>query len=126
EIARALKSTAPLEHDVILLIDDAEELGLVGAIAFCEQHRWAEDVGCVVNLEARGTSGPCFLFETSDENAALITLASQVPDHPSAWSASYEVYKRMPNDTDLTVFKRQGWLGYNLAFIRGMRHYHTP
>ena len=126
EIARALKSSAPLERDVILLVDDAEELGLLGARAFCEQHASAKDVGLVVNLEARGTSGPCFLFETSEENAALITLAAAVLPHPAAWSASYEVYQRMPNDTDLTLFKQQGWQGYNLAFIRGLRHYHTP
>lgn len=126
EIARALKHGPPLERDVILLVDDAEELGLLGARAFSEQHAWARDVKYVVNLEARGTSGPCFLFETSSENAALITLAADVLPQPSAWSASYEVYQRMPNDTDLTVFKQQGWQGYNLAFIRGLRHYHTP
>jgi len=126
EIARALKSGVPLERDVILLLDDAEELGLLGARAFCEQHAWAKDVALVVNLEARGTSGPCFLFETSDENAALITLAAHVLPQPSAWSASYEVYQRMPNDTDLSVFKQQGWQGYNLAFITGLRQYHTP
>jgi len=126
EIARALRSGEPLERDVILMLDDAEELGLLGARAFCEQHAWAKDVKYVVNLEARGTSGPCFLFETSTENAALITLAADVLQQPSAWSASYEVYQRMPNDTDLSVFKRQGWQGYNLAFIRGLRHYHTP
>ena len=126
EIAAALKSGAPLERDVVLLVDDAEELGLLGARAFCEQHPWAKDVAYAINLEARGTSGPCFLFETSEENAALITLAAHVLPQASAWSASYEVYKRMPNDTDLTVFKEQGWQGYNLAFIRGLRHYHTP
>ncbi|MBK7641451.1 MAG: M28 family peptidase [Planctomycetes bacterium] len=126
EIARALKSGPPLERDVILLIDDAEELGLLGAHAFCEQHEWARDVALCVNLEARGSSGPCFLFETSQENAALLTLAARVLAQPSAWSASYEVYKRMPNDTDLTVFKQQGWQGYNLAFLRDLRHYHTP
>jgi hypothetical protein len=125
EIARALKSGAALERDVILLLDDGEELGLLGARAFCQQHAWAKDVAYVVNLEARGTSGPCFLFETSAQNAALITLAADVLSQPSAWSASYEVYQRMPNDTDLTVFKQQGWQGYNLAFIRGLRHYHT-
>jgi hypothetical protein len=38
----------------------------------------------------------------------------------------FEVYKRMPNDTDFTVFKRAGVPGLNFAFIGDAQHYHAP
>ena len=36
------------------------------------------------------------------------------------------VYRYMPNDTDLTVFRRRNIPGMNFAFIEGPTHYHTP
>ena len=44
EAARAIKTGPALRNDVILLLTDAEELGLLGARAFVEQHPWAKDV----------------------------------------------------------------------------------
>ena len=58
EVARAIRNSPPLQRDVIFLIDDGEEQGLLGAEAFCEQHPWARRLGPLVNLEARGTTGP--------------------------------------------------------------------
>lgn len=126
EIARILRAGPPLLHDVIFLIDDGEEMGLLGARAFCEQHPWADDVLAVINLEARGTSGASILFETSDGNAWLAeAFASSVP-YPIGSSLAYRVYERMPNDTDLTVFKRHGMHGVNFAYIGEPVNYHTP
>ena len=45
---------------------------------------------------------------------------------PVALSVTYKAYKRLPNDTDLTVFKRAGRAGMNFAFIDEVSHYHTP
>src|SRR5688572_20581538 len=64
EVARVLHAAGPagrLRNPVFLLIDDGEEAGLLGAEAFA-RHPWAREVGAVVNLEARGTSGPSYLF----------------------------------------------------------------
>jgi hypothetical protein len=49
---------------------------------------------------------------------------SKAASHPVANSLSYEIYKRLPNDTDLTVFKRTGYPGLNFAFIEGVMNYH--
>jgi hypothetical protein len=65
------------------------------------------------------------MFETSTGNGKLIDgLAMAVP-HPLGNSLMYEVYKRMPNDTDLTVFKQAGIAGMNFAAIEGHTSYHT-
>lgn len=126
ETARALQAGERLEHPVRLLVDEGEEVGLLGAVAFVGQHPRARDVAVVVNAEARGTSGPSTMFETSDGNAALVAAALGAAPRPSATSLAHEVYRRMPNDTDLSVFKRAGVAGLNFAFVGDVGRYHTP
>ena len=125
ETARALKSGPPPANDVIFLFTDGEELGLLGARAFAGEHPWARRVGVALNFEARGNGGPVMMFETTKGNAWMIEeFAAAAPD-PLANSLSYEIYKRMPNDTDLSVFKKAGLPGMNFAYISGLTHYHT-
>ena len=57
EAARALRAGPPLERDVIFLLTDAEELGLLGAMAFVAEHPWARDAFVAPNFEARGVRG---------------------------------------------------------------------
>jgi hypothetical protein len=125
ETARALKNGAALKHDVILLFTDGEEVGLLGAEAFVAEHPWAKDVGLLLNFEARGNSGPVVLFETSADNRALISQFAKAAPRPVANSFFYEIYKRLPNDTDFTVLKGLNAQGMNFAFINGINHYHT-
>ena len=125
ETARALRHRPPIQNDVIILFTDGEEPGLLGARLFVEKHPWARDVGLVLNFEARGNCGPSILFETSEGNGRLIREAAEAAPRLVASSLAYAVYKRMPNDTDLTVFKRAGMPGLNFAFIGGLPAYHT-
>lgn len=125
ETVRALKSGPPLKNDVIVLFTDAEEVGLLGAQAFMNEHPWAKDVGLVLNFEARGNSGAATMFETSNGNGWLIGEFAKAAPYPLANSLSYEIYKILPNDTDLTVFKRDGMAAMNFAFLEGVTHYHT-
>ena len=125
ETARALKSLPQLKRDIIFLFTDGEEKHLLGARAFVSGHPWAADIGIVLNFEARGVRGPSIMFETSDENGWLISNFGQAVSHPVANSLSYEIYKRMPNDTDFTVFRHAGYSGLNFAFIDGFAYYHT-
>jgi Peptidase family M28 len=126
ESARALKLLPQLRRDVIFLFTDGEELGLLGARAFVSEHPWVHDVGVVLNFEARGTTGPSIMFETSSQNGWLISNFGRAASHPVANSLSYEIYKRMPNDTDFSIFRRAGYSGLNFAFIDGLVSYHTP
>ncbi len=126
EGARVLKSLPQLKRDVIILFTDGEEKHLMGAQAFVTEHPWAHEVGFVMNFEARGNSGPSIIFESSDENGWLINNFGQAASHPVANSLSYEIYKRLPNNTDFTVFREAGYSGLNFAFIGGLEYYHTP
>lgn len=116
------------KNDIIVLFSDAEELGLNGAALFVTQHEWAKEVGLAINFEARGTSGPSYmLMEVNKGNAALVQhFADAKPDFPVSNSLMYSIYKMLPNDTDLTVFREQGQIqGLNFAFIDSHFNYHT-
>ncbi len=125
ETLRVLKASAPLKNDVIFLASDGEEIGLLGAIAFVQQHPWAKDVGVVLNFEARGDHGPSIMFQTSDENGWLIDELAETVDRPVANSLSADIYKLLPNDTDFTIFKQAGMNGLNFAYIEGVASYHS-
>lgn len=116
------------KNDIIILFTDAEELGLNGAALFVTQHHWAKEVGLVLNFEARGSSGPSYmLMETNAGNAGLVNqFAAANAKYPVSNSLMYSIYKMLPNDTDLTVFRKNGNIqGYNFAFIDGHYNYHT-
>ena len=123
-----LYNKTPHKNDIIILFSDAEELGLNGAALFVTQHAWAKDVGLALNFEARGTSGPSYmLMEVNKGNAAMVNgFANAHPNYPVTNSLMYSIYKMLPNDTDLTVFREQGKIqGFNFAFIDGHFNYHT-
>jgi Peptidase family M28 len=125
EVARVLKGGPPPKNPVIFLLDDGEEAGLLGAELFASRHPAAREVGVVVNLEARGTSGPSLMFETSGDDAWMVDLYSSAAPHPVTSSVYATIYDLLPNDTDLTVFKRKNVNGLNFAFIRNPTFYHT-
>lgn len=125
ETLRALRAGPPLRNDVIFLITDGEERGLLGALLFAREHPWRAEPAVSLNFEARGTSGAAVMFETSTGNQWLIRgLQSAVPD-AAATSVAYEIYRRMPNNTDLTILKMGGLAGMNFAFIEHPEYYHT-
>jgi hypothetical protein len=125
EIARMAADFPPFDNDVLFLFSDSEENGLIGAHAFAEQHPSFAQVKAVINLEARGVSGPSAMFETGDGNRSVIRMLSKNVDRPVANSLVYEIYKRMPNDTDYTVYRRKGVMGVNFAFAEGVAAYHS-
>lgn len=125
ESIRALKTLPALKNDVIFLFSDGEEYGLLGAKLFANKHPWMKDVAVVLNYEARGSRGPSLMFETNENNGWFIAQFARSAPYPRAYSWAFEVYKRMPNNTDFTVFRRKGLNGLNFAFIGGMRHYHS-
>jgi len=123
ESARALAAERPA-RDVLLLVDDGEEVGLAGAEAFVKSPL-ASEVGAVVNVEARGTSGPSLLFETAGPSGFV---ASRLAGGPGLLTSSLfsTFYALLPNDTDLTALRPLSVPGVNLAFIGGACRYHTP
>jgi hypothetical protein len=127
ESVRAVTAGEPLRNDLVVVLTDAEEACLCGAEAFAARHPLAAEGGVVLNLEARGTTGPPIMFETSVGNAGLAQAYAAAAPHPVASSFAVEVYRTLPNDTDFSVLLADGdFTGLNTAFIDGAAAYHTP
>ncbi len=130
EIARALAADARAgrlpARDVVFVITDAEEAGLLGARAFFDTDPLARRIGAVVNLEARGDSGRAAMFQTGPRAGGLVRLYARAAPHPFAASFTAFLASLLPNDTDFTVARAHGLGGYNLAFIGDQLAYHTP
>ncbi len=125
EIARMLSREPAPDRDIVFLFTDGEELGLLGAKLFTGEHPLARRIGIAINLEARGTTGPSCMFETSRNSRILIPIFARANDRKFASSLFLEIYKRLPRDTDFSIFKRAGIPGFNFAFIGNVNSYHT-
>jgi Peptidase family M28 len=126
EIARVLKQQPQRRHPIILLIDEGEEAGLLGARLFVAERPEAHTIKAAVNLDARGDSGPSLMFETGQATNWALRMFAGVVARPMSNSLYYFVYKLLPNDTDFTVFKATGYEGFNFALIGDVERYHTP
>lgn len=127
ETIRAWKATGlSSRHPILALFTDGEEKDMLGASAFLADPKWRARVGVVINLEARGNQGRSFLFQTSAGDAGLVALYARAVPHLATSSLYDEIYKILPNDTDLTPFLKAGFTGYNFAFIGNVADYHTP
>lgn len=129
ETVRAIKARGPVERDLVVLLTDAEELGLDGARVFFGGHPLRDRIGAVVNLEARGGGGRAAMFETGREAGPTVQLfrraAARADGGTTATSIAAFMYERMPNGTDFTVPKDRGIGGLNLAFIGRPDQYHS-
>jgi len=127
EAVRALQASGwQPRNDLLLLLTDGEELGLLGAQLFDVVYEDLESIKTVVNLEAIGNGGPAVLFELGPDNGPRVRTFAEVVPAPTGTSLGDAVYSRMPNDTDLSVFLRRGIGGFNLALVQGSPAYHAP
>jgi len=113
------------QNDLVFLFSDAEETGQLGAQGFAARDAVMNQVAAVLNFEGRGSAGPPLLFQTGLDSGGLVRRFARALKVPLASSASDEVYARLPNDTDFSVFRERGLPGLNFASIDGFARYHT-
>ena len=125
EVAR-LYGTLDLTNSIYLLMTDAEETGLYGA-KFAVKEDFMDKVNFVINIEARGTTGASYMFETSKNNEKVIDFYRHA-NLPVSYSIATAVYSVMPNYTDFTQFISEdiNKSGVNFAVLDGFYHYHSP
>ena len=124
EAARALVRDS-LTHSLIVLVTDGEELGLMGARAAVADPEIAKRLRVVLNFDNTGGAGPSVLFETSPAARAPLQTWARAAISPVGSSLGTEIYRRLPNDTDFTVFRGAGMTGLNFAVIGDAYPYHT-
>jgi hypothetical protein len=126
EIARILQAQPVARNSVLFVFTDAEEVGLLGAEAFFNQHPAAANVKAVINVEGGGSGGPALLLRTTADGGRLLQIFRERSAFPAATSVAQEVFARMPNDTDFSVSERSGIPGIDFSFAFEFNHYHTP
>ena len=124
-VNQLLKHREDWNQGVKVLFTDAEEVGMMGMSEMYEKDRQEfEDVGFIINLEARGPFGPCLLFETSKGNEKIMDLYAETAEYKHTYSLTTVVYGFMPNFTDFTIVKKD-IPGVNFSTIADVNHYHT-
>ncbi len=126
EAVRALKASGVPARDVVVLITDGEEAGLLGARAFFARDPLAARLGFILNMETRGAGGRVQMFQTGPRSGGAISVLRQTAADPHASSLSSFIYEQMPNDTDFTISRKAGIDGLNFAFIGRQFDYHSP
>jgi acetylornithine deacetylase/succinyl-diaminopimelate desuccinylase-like protein len=92
ELARILRLQGTPARDVIFLITDGEEAGLLGADAAFTQMPLARRVGFLINMEARGGGGLAQMFQTGARNAGTVEVLRHNASRPSASSLAVLLY----------------------------------
>ena len=125
EAARLLAARADRKHTLFVLVTDGEESGLMGARGLTADRTVMQQLAAYINVEATGAAGPAVLFETGPANGWIVKPWAAAAPHPRGASYAIEIYKRLPNDTDFSVFKQRDIPGLNFALVGDSYAYHT-
>lgn len=126
ELARgALTYSREWNQGLKILFTDSEEHELDGMCKALEEDiQLFDNVGLLINIEARGVRGPALLFETSEGNAGLMDFYCRNAGMPYTYSLTSWIYRKMPNFTDFTPAKLH-FPGYNFSVIDNLHYYHN-
>jgi len=126
ESLRALKSKPALKNDLIIFFTDGEEIGHLGAKAFVKESGLMNKIGFVINLDARGSSGPSLLSQTNNENGWVVREYNKSVNHKVTSSLLYGLteiaYKK---STDFYDVQDNVNGGLSFAYCGSIEDYHS-
>ncbi|MEQ9362835.1 MAG: M20/M25/M40 family metallo-hydrolase, partial [Leptospirales bacterium] len=125
ELVRSLAARGANRNDIVVLLTDGEERGMLGARAYYQQHTRGSDPAIVFNFEARGNSGPALLFQSGAKSEWLVREFARFAKSPAASSVAQELFRILPYGTDFSVFAKGGQPGLNFAYINNTIYYHS-
>jgi Peptidase family M28 len=125
EAARVLAARPERPYSLMVLLTDAEEAGLMGAAALVTDREVTRRLQAYLQVEATGSDGPALLFESGPGNAWLVSAWAEHAPAPRGASFAADIYRRLPNDTDFSIIKRERIPGLNFAPVGDSYAYHT-
>ena len=125
EAARVLAARSNPTWTLMILMTDGEEWGLMGAAALVTDRDVMRRLNTYINLDSIGAAGPPMLFESGPGNDWLLGVWRRAAPYPRGGSFAGEIYRRLPNDTDFSVFKLHEIPGLNFAAVGDGYAYHT-
>jgi hypothetical protein len=124
ETARLLKKGPLLHNDVIFLFTDGEEAGLLGSTSFVRENPLFPEVGVALNFDGRGNAGKSFMI-SNGSSGWIVDEYRRACAHKNASSLYHELFRILPNSTDLLPFSKKGIPGFDFAYIDGFVNYHA-
>ena len=124
ETIRLIRAGPRLRNNIIFLFTDGEEPGLLGSTAFIRDNPLFSRVGVVLNFDGRGNSGKTFTISNGSSGWMIDAYVHSCP-HKSASSLYHELFRVLPNSTDLLPFSRKNIPGLDFAYIDGFVNYHA-
>jgi hypothetical protein len=124
ETIRLIKAGPRLRNNIIFLFTDGEEPGLLGSTAFIRDNPLFLQVGVVLNFDGRGNAGKTFTISNGSSSWMVDEYVRTCP-HRSASSLYHELFRVLPNSTDLLPFSRKNIPGLDFAYIDGFVNYHA-
>lgn len=111
---------------IIFLFNGAEELFMMGSHGFMTTHKWRENVGAFINIEASGSGGLDLVCQSGPGSWPSLVYA-QSALYPMANSAAQDIFPSAPGDTDYRMFATDyGKIpGLDVIFVLGGYFYHT-
>ncbi|KAJ3323362.1 hypothetical protein HDV06_001882 [Boothiomyces sp. JEL0866] len=114
------------EYSIVLILNNAEEPGLLGASAFL-YHPWFKDIKAFINLEGTGVSQNfrSLLFRTN--SFQLVSKLVKTVPYPHASITVNNLMANIHSDTDFRPYVVGGGLqGIDVAFYSYRYLYHAP
>jgi len=124
EVVRALQAGPPLRNDLIVLLSDGEEKGLLGARAFAAAHPAMAQVRVALNLDT-ASYGPIILVAAGLQEGWLVSELGRLQPMPITSSAIRTIYSLMPFDNDLSALSAHGVPGAWLTSAAPFPQEHT-
>lgn len=107
-----------------IMLTDSEEVDLDGVkCAMKYNSNIFENVGLVINIDARGSKGPALLFETGLNNEKVYDLYKSAK-YPYSYSFTTRLYRYLPNYTDYSPLS-ETIQGMNFSCLDNVNIYHT-
>jgi Peptidase family M28 len=125
EAARALTSGPRPRNDVMLLLTDAEEPGMVGAAAYVNGHPDGRLPAVVLNWEGPGNAGSSIVFQASPGAAGVVSAFAADAPYRIGSSLFPTITELMGSHTDLNVLGEAGYEGLSFGFNDGRAYYHS-
>lgn len=122
ETGRAIAQDGTSRNDVVILLTDGEEPGMLGAEAFTHAHPQLRPPVTVVNLDARGAGGVPLIVRSAGD---VTPLLARMPIK-EAESFTETLFASGPGDTDFSRWVDAGWTGVDIVLVGDASVYHSP
>lgn len=126
EAARILATGPQLDHSIVINLNGAEEVGMLGAAGFLE-HRWARDVRAYLYIDG-GPRGKPIIIGAGPGNAWLLRTYAGAAQTAACTAISQDVIDSgmLPHNGDFTPFHDAGIAGIDIAALADFWAIHTP